>query len=152
MYTLTVAKTIKAPIDLVFDVYTDHEALSGIPGVRSAKLVREGNTERNGLGAIRELDCGAIWLQEEITGFERPTRMQYRIVESRPPSEHRLGYVQFEPVPEGTVVTWTTLFGVRPQAIGKLLDPFFGVGFGVAFKLVLRDVAKRVKARQAAGG
>lgn len=146
MYTLHVTKIIPAPIDEVFDAYTDHEKLSEVFGVRSCRLTRPGETERNGLGAVRELDCGPIWLREEITGFDRPHRMQYRIRESRPAADHRHGQVDFIETAEGTQVTWTTVFGIRPQAIGKLIDPAFGIGFGIAFRLVLRSVQKRVLA------
>lgn len=60
MHTLTVTKIIKAPIEEVFEAFTDHEKLSQVFGVRSCVLTRHGNIEKNGLGAIRELDCGQI--------------------------------------------------------------------------------------------
>ena len=148
MYTLTVTKTIKAPIDEVFEAYTDHEALSQVPGVRTCRLTRPGNTEKNGLGAVRELDCGPIWLREEITGFDRPHRMEYRIRDSRPPADHEHGQVDFVETPQGTKITWTTVFGVRPRSLGKVLNPAFGIGFGIAFRLVLRNVEQRVMAAQ----
>ena len=146
MHTLTVTKTIKAPIEEVFEAYTDHEKLSQVPGVRSCRLTRHGHTEKNGLGAVRELDCGAIRLREEITGFNRPHRMEYRIRDSRPPAKHEYGQVDFVATAEGTRITWTTRFGVRVPGIGKLVDPAFGVAFGIAFRLVLRNVERRVMA------
>ena len=148
MYTLTVTKTIKAPIDEVFEAYTDHEALSQVPGVRTCRLTRPGNTEKNGLGAVRELDCGPIWLREEITGFDRPHRMEYRIRKARPPADHEHGQVDFVETPQGTKITWTTVFGIRPPSLGKVLNPAFGIGFGIAFRLVLRNVEQRVMAAQ----
>ncbi|MCL2419017.1 MAG: SRPBCC family protein [Conexibacteraceae bacterium] len=144
MRTLTVSRTIPAPIDEVFDAYTDHEKLSQVLGVRSCRLTREGETEKNGLGAIRELDCGAIWLREQITGFDRPSRMEYSITKSRPRSRHEYGRVDFIETPGGTTVTWSTRFAVRAPGIGKLVEPAFGVGFGVAFRMVLRNVEQRV--------
>ncbi|CAM3438303.1 SRPBCC family protein [Mycobacterium colombiense] len=144
MYTLHVTKMIAAPIDEVFDAYTDHERLSEVFGVRSCRVTRPGDTERNGLGAVRELDCGPIRLCEEITGFERPHRMQYRIRDSRPRADHRYGQVDFIETAQGTQVTWTTIFGIQAPLIGKVLDPAFGIGFGVAFRLVLRNVERRV--------
>lgn len=146
MYTLTVTKTIKAPVEEVFEVYTDHEALSQVPGVRTCRLTRPDNTEKNGLGAVRELDCGLIRLREEITGFDRPHRMEYRIRNSRPRAEHEHGQVDFVETPQGTKITWTTVFGIRPPGIGKVFDPAFGIGFGIAFRPVLRNVEQRVMA------
>lgn len=146
MYTLTVMKVIKAPIEDVFEAFTDHEKLSQVFGVRSCVLTRYGNTEKNGLGAIRELDCGAIWLSEEITGFNRPHSMEYRIRASRPSAQHEYGQVDFVVIPEGTKVIWTTRFGVQLLGIGKLVDPAFGIAFRIAFRLVLRNVEQRVLA------
>ncbi|MDQ2631260.1 MAG: SRPBCC family protein [Actinomycetota bacterium] len=146
MHTLTVTRTIPAPIDQVFEAYTDHEKLAQVPGVRSCKVTRHGDTEKNGLGAVRQLDCGAIWLEEEIVGFDRPHRMEYRITRSRPSADHEFGRVDFVETPAGTKVTWATRFGVRAPAVGRLVDPAFGIGFGIAFRLVLRNVEQRVGA------
>lgn len=146
MYTLTVTKTIKAPIGEVFEVYTDHEALSQVPGVRTCRVTRPGATENNGLGAVRELDCGMIKLREEITSFDRPHRMEYWIRNSRPRADHELGLVDFIETPRGTKITWITRFGFRIPVIGKFVDLGFGIGFGIAFRLVLRNVEQRVMA------
>ncbi len=148
MHTLTVTRTIPARIDEVFEAYTDHEQLSQVFGVRSCKVTRHGETEKNGLGAVRELDCGAIWLREEITGFERPRRMEYRIRNSRPRADHELGQVDFVETPAGTTITWVTRFGIAVPVVGPLLDRAFGIGFGVAFRLVLRNVERRALAAQ----
>jgi uncharacterized protein YndB with AHSA1/START domain len=146
MHTLSVARTIPAPIEEVFDAYTDHEALARVPGVRSCRVTRPGKGERNGLGAIRELDCGLLRLREEIVAFERPHLMEYRVLASRPPATHRLGRVEFLAIPEGTVVIWATVFGLRIPAIGNLLTPAFALLFAVSFRLVLADVERRVTA------
>lgn len=146
MHTLTVGRTINAPIGTVFDAFTDHEALSQVHGVRSCRLTSTGTTERNGLGAVRVLDCGAVRLTEEITGFDRPHRMEYRIRSSVPHADHELGRVDFTDTAAGTTITWTTVFGLRPPALGRVLDPIFAVAFGIAFRLVLRNVERRVRA------
>lgn len=147
MHTLTATRTIPAPIDVVFEAFTDHEKLSQLPMVRSCKVTAPGATERNGLGAVRELDCGPIRLREQITAFERPHRMEYRIVDGRPPADHEFGTVDFAEAPAATKVTWTTRFGLRaPAGLGRVLDPLFGVGFGVVFRMVLRNVERRALA------
>lgn len=105
MYTLTVSKTIKAASEEVFEAFTDHEALSQVALVRSCTLERRGDTEKNGLGAVRVLDCCLITLREEIIGFDRPYRMEYRIRNSRPPSDH-----EFAP--------WHKYVPARVEAVG----------------------------------
>lgn len=89
---LTVARTIPAPTDKVVEAYTAHEkALSGCRRSLLQGVTRHGGAEKNGLGAVRELDCGAIWLEEEIIGFDLPHRMEYRITNSRASASHEFG-------------------------------------------------------------
>lgn len=151
MYTLSVARTFPAPIADVFDAYTDHAAMAEIPGVRSARVVRPGDRDPNGLGAIREIDLGLVWLREEIVGFDRPNRMEYHILKSRPPADHHFGRVDFAEAAEGTVVTWTTVFSLPLPVVGKLAEVASGIVFGLAFRVTLRSVAQRVQRSRVAG-
>lgn len=122
MKTITVTRTLKAPIEKVFDVIADHENYKNFPGIKASKLVKEGKKDRNGVGAVREIDAGKAWFQEEITAYERPRRLDYLIVASRPPLEHKGGSVRLEPDGAGCKVTWTTTVGVKVPLIGGLLD------------------------------
>ncbi|NKY42504.1 SRPBCC family protein [Nocardia cerradoensis] len=145
MRTLTVTQIIPAPIDDVFEAFTDHEKLSEVFGVRSCTLIKQGSAEKNGLGAIRELDCGLLRLREEVTGFDRPHRMEYKIINARPRADHEYGQVDFIEVPDGTKVTWSTRFGNR-SPLGGLLDRGFAIAFGIAFRLTLRSAEQRAVA------
>lgn len=143
MQTVVVTKTINAPIDVVFEEYTDHERLADLPMVISAKVVRPGKTEKNGLGAVRVVNGGALKLREEVTGFERPKLMEYKILETSPiRSKHELGRVEFEEVPGGTKVTWTTVFGIRNKRLA-IAEPGFALAFKAIFTMTLNQVAKR---------
>jgi uncharacterized protein YndB with AHSA1/START domain len=150
MKTITVQRSIKAPIEKVFDIIADHENYKSFPGIKASKLVREGRTEKNGLGAIREIDAGKAWFQEEITHFERPRRLDYQIVKSRPPLEHKGGSVRLEPTSEGCAVTWTTTVGVKIPLIGALLDrlmvPQLERGLAGTLKSIERRLAPVAKA------
>ena len=53
--------------------------LFGTPGMR-ARVVRPGATERNGLGAQREVVAGPVRFLEDVTRFDRPSGYDYRIV------------------------------------------------------------------------
>ena len=143
MKTVTVTKVIPAPIEDVFEAYTDHERLADLPMVISAKVVTPGRTERNGLGAVRVVNGGAIRLREEITAFERPTLMEYRIRESFPPAQHDLGRVEFSEVPGGTKVVWKTVFTAKLPVIGGRADAAFALAFRTIFAMTLNQVAKR---------
>lgn len=146
MRTLTVTRVVPAPRDVVFEAFTDHQRLSEVFGVRSCTLTRQGTTEKNGLGAIRQVDCGPLLsFTEEIVGFDRPARMAYKIIDSTPSMDHEFGQVDFIEVPGGTKVTWTTRLGVRrkPRA---LWDQWLYTTLAVAFRLTLRSVEKHAVA------
>ncbi|MDA3646283.1 SRPBCC family protein [Saccharopolyspora indica] len=147
MHTLTATRTVPAPIGVVFDACADHEKLAQVPLIRSCELTRHGDAEKNGLGAVREVDCGLLRFREEITGFDRPHRMEYRIRESRPALDHTFGRIELAEVPDGTLIVWTTVFGVRVPVVGKLVDAAFGIALEIAFGLILRNVAKRAVAQ-----
>ncbi len=120
MRTITVNRVLKAPIEHVFTQLSDHANYKQFPGVKKSTLVREGKPHKNGVGALREIDAGLAWFQEEITAYERPRRMDYVIRASRPPIEHQGGSVRLEPVPEGTRVNWTTTLHIKLPLIGGL--------------------------------
>jgi uncharacterized protein YndB with AHSA1/START domain len=122
MYTIHLERTLRAPAERVFDVLADHAGYVRFPWVRSAKVVRPGTLEPNGKGAIREIQIGPAWFQEEITAFERPTRLEYRILRSRPPIAHQLGRLTFTPVAEGVRVAWTSTFQVTLPLVGRLVS------------------------------
>ena len=122
MKTITVKRVVKAPIERVFDVIADHANYKSFPGIKDSKLVREGKTEKNGVGALREINAGPAWFQEEITAYERPRRLDYLIVKARPPLKHEGGSVRLAPHPDGCEVTWTTTIGVAIPLLGALLD------------------------------
>ncbi len=121
MRTIHVTRTIPATPEAVFDVLADHAGYARFPGVRKATLVRHGSLEPNGVGALRAMDLGVAWFEEEITGFERPTRLDYRIVRSRPPVDHEGGSLTLTPVPGGVEVSWTSTFHVRVPLVGSLV-------------------------------
>lgn len=144
MTTLRVQRIIDAPIDVVFDAYTDHAALALVPGIWSAEVVQPGVSEPNGQGAVREALVGVMWFREEITAFERPHLMEYRIRKSIPPLDHKLGRVEFSETPEGTLVTWTSIFDTAVPVIGAALEPVGKVLGTVGFGWVLKCLDDRL--------
>lgn len=81
--TLTLERTIRAPLQMVFDRITDHEAMSDWPGVSKCWLVAEG-TPRNGLGAVRAVKARGLTLHEKVVLFEPPNCFEYTIIKGLP--------------------------------------------------------------------
>jgi uncharacterized protein YndB with AHSA1/START domain len=144
MRTIVVKRTIKAPIEKVFDLISDHANYKDFPGVKDSELVKKGKPHKNGVGAVREIDAGTAWFREEITAFERPVRMDYLIVKSRPPVEHQGGSVRLEKTAEGTAVIWTSTLRLRIPLIGGLLTRIAAPQLAKAFGGMLKDIDRRL--------
>src|SRR5688572_11210652 len=100
MHQIEVRAEIRAPLTRVFDAFSDHERFFRGHGVKRCVVTTVGKTERNGLGAIREIDAGGALFREEVVHFERPTRFDYLIRSvtlrgRRLPMEHELGWIEF---------------------------------------------------------
>jgi len=146
MKTITVTRTLKAPIEKVFDAIADHANYKQFPGIKDSKLVKEGKPDKNGVGAVREIDAGKAWFQEEITAYERPRRLDYLIVKSRPPLEHKGGSVRLEPSGSGCTVTWSTTVGVKIPLLGGLIDRLMLPQLERGLAGTLKHIEKRLAA------
>ncbi len=144
MQTIVVKRTIKAPIEKVFDLLSDHANYKDFPGVKDSELVKKGKPHKNGVGAVREIDAGTAWFREEITAYERPVRMDYLITKSRPPMQHEGGSVRLEATAEGTEVTWSSTLRIRIPLVGGLVTRLVAPQLAKAFAGTLKNVEKRL--------
>ncbi|HTO08561.1 MAG TPA: SRPBCC family protein [Myxococcota bacterium] len=126
---------VAAPPDRVFAVYTDHAGWERWAGVKEVVLRQKGDPPPNGLGAIRVIRARGMAIEEEVTGFDPPRRMTYRLVAGAPVRDHE-GVVRFEPDGAGTRVTWNVRFRPLVPGTGWLLRRVLEGG--------LRDVLARL--------
>lgn len=117
-----VIHTINAPIEQVFAVISDHKNYQELTGVSHSTLVAPGKTDPNGVGAIRDLTVSGARFTEEITHFDPPYRMDYRVIECyfsfsnnalllRFPIIHKEGRIDIRETSDGTQITWVSHFG-----------------------------------------
>jgi uncharacterized protein YndB with AHSA1/START domain len=141
---------IHAPVERVFDAVSDHEGfLRSEDGTRTT-LLRPGTTERNGLGALREVRVGRrVRYVEEITAFARPTSFSYQIIESRPPLKHHGSQMRFTPRGEGTEIDWTGRFELTVPLVGRALGPITRRMLTAAFTELLLAAKARLEAERA---
>ena len=143
MAEINLERELDAPIEHVFDVLTDHASYADhFRGITSSTLSREGETEPNGLGALRTIAMGPIRFSEEITAFERPARMDYLIREVNMPLEHHGGSIRFEAAGGRTKVRWASSFTAHAGPFGR---PMGALGAAV-FKQGFADMLKRTEA------
>ena len=124
MFKIKVERIVKKPINEVFEALSDHASYGLFKAVGTAKLLTEGDEERNGVGALRTVQTGAFKVWERITAFERPTHMQYQIEKSKPiKMQHNKGIVDLKDLGDGTThVTWVSEGRIVVPLIGWALD------------------------------
>lgn len=124
MFKIKVERIVKKPINEVFEALSDHASYGLFKAVGTAKLLTEGDEERNGVGALRTVQTGAFKVWERIKVFERPTHMQYQIEKSRPiKMQHNKGIIDLKDLGDGTThVTWVSEGRIVVPLIGWALD------------------------------
>ena len=125
MQRVEVQQRIAAPIETVWDRYTDHASWTDWAGLGRVRLEREGVPPPNGVGCVREISSAGVAVYEEVLTFDRPHRMTYRVVRGGLPIRDHLGEVLFEARDGATLVTWRCQFNSRIP------------GLGVVFRLVI---------------
>ena len=140
MSTIDLDKTLAAAIDDVFELLSDHAGYTRFRGFSTAELVREGTEERNGVGALRRLVVRPLRFEEEITAFDRPTRMDYVIRKVNIPLRHDGGTIALSPAASGTRVQWRSTFTVPIPVVGGALGAILAVSIRRGFVRLLDDV------------
>lgn len=137
MKQTAVAKTlVRAPIEVVFETFTNHETYRQLFIVRDSTLVAPGEkAPSNGLGAVRWIDVGVGTLKETVVGVDRPHYWDYHFSEWPMPYVHAGGRMAFESVPGGTMVTWETSFDANTSFLKRAALPLVVRLNGHALKL-----------------
>ena len=149
MHRVEIKRVINAPIEKVFAEISNHEGYVRFAGVDKAELIREGDKERNGMGAVRHLQLGKLAIDEEIVGFDVPendtAKMEYRITRMKPKLFHHiLGRVLLTEADGKTTVVWSSEFEVPVPVAGPMIEKLLAKPFGQGFAGMLKAVDKLV--------
>lgn len=105
------------PLERVFAYLARHENLGEVFGLR-VRRVKEGATEPDGVGSVRELSApGLPAFEETVTAFEQDRLIAYRISKGSPLRGHA-GRMEFSRLGSGSRLHYTMQFG----AVVPLLD------------------------------
>jgi uncharacterized protein YndB with AHSA1/START domain len=142
MRTVHVTRTIPAPPEDVFDLLADHANYERFRGITGSELVREGTPAPNGLGALRRIKVTPLSFDEEITHFDRPSRLDYVIVKLNVPFEHDGGSIIVTPENGATRVDWRSSYRVPTPLIGAPQELVWQLLLNRGFRRVLEDVER----------
>jgi hypothetical protein len=142
MRTLQVTRTISAPAEAVFDLLADHASYDRFRPIHASELVREGDPPPNGVGALRRIKVRPLVFDEEITAYERPTRLDYLIVKLNVPFEHHGGTIRLSREGDATHVDWRSSFTVPIPVVGRAIEIPWLMTLRRGFSRVLEDVER----------
>ncbi len=125
METIQIKSYIHAPVERVWEVFGVHENYTILTGVKSARILRPGYNERNGVGSIREIraDWGIKFI-EEIVVCKPPWRVEYIVRKCTIPLRHELGRIDLIPRGDGTEIHWQSRFRIPAPLFGRCLSRF----------------------------
>lgn len=107
-----VERRLPYELERVWSRYTDHESWTFWAGLGRVRLLQRGVDNRNGVGAVRRIENlgGLVAVDEEITAFEPPHLLGYRLLPGPHPIHEHEGQVRFERDGSGTHVVWSCRF------------------------------------------
>lgn len=118
MQHVEVVKIINAPVQKVWDRYTDHVSWTQWAGLGKVRLAKEGVPPPNGVGCVRVISSGGVEVHEEVLSFDAPRRMTYRVIKGGIPIKDHLGEVEFEAQGDATHITWRCRFDSKIPGLG----------------------------------
>jgi uncharacterized protein YndB with AHSA1/START domain len=142
MRSVHVTRTIPAPAEAVFDILADHTHYDRFRPIHASELLREGDPAPNGLGALRRIKVRPLIFEEEITAYERPSRLDYLIVKLNVPFEHHGGSIRLSREGEATHVDWRSSFTVPIPVVGQAIEVPWLMTLRRGFRRVLEDVER----------
>jgi uncharacterized protein YndB with AHSA1/START domain len=113
-------QTVRAPLEKVWALVSDHVGWQRWAGVQEVVLRQQGDPAPNGLGAIRVLRRGGLAIEEEVIAFEPPARLGYRVVAGIPVRDCEVE-IRLAPAGAQTSVTWDVQFRPLVPGTGWLL-------------------------------
>jgi len=126
------------PVERVYAYLAEHENLGPLFGAKVSR-VRDGDTERNGVGSVRALRVGVLPPFEETVTEAIPNELiGYRITQGSPLRDHH-GEMHFTPLGTGTRLRYVIEFG----AVAPGLDKVIKLGLERSIRAALPDVDAR---------
>jgi uncharacterized protein YndB with AHSA1/START domain len=110
------------PVERVYAYLSEHENLGPLFGAKIAR-VRDGDTERNGAGSVRQLRIGLLPpFEETVTAAVPNERIDYRITKGSPLRNHS-GTMRFTSTGSGSHLNYVIEFGAVVPGLDRIVKP-----------------------------
>jgi len=129
-----------APVERVFAYLAEHENLEALFGTR-VERVRDGETERNGVGSCRRLSFnGLLAFEETVTSFAPNERIVYRITKGSPMRDHEGTMAFAATAGGGTHLDYRICFGSPVPGLAPLVARVLHGRIAAGLRKLDRDV------------
>ncbi|OLF15240.1 SRPBCC family protein [Actinophytocola xanthii] len=119
-YTIEKTAPSTAAPGQVYRLLRDGSTWPAWSRIDAVELEREGDGEREGVGAIRVLTSGRVRGRDRITGFEPDRQFRYVHLEGLPVRDYE-ARIDLAPVDGGTEITWHVTFDAKYPGTGWLV-------------------------------
>ncbi len=149
MHEVCVTHDFKFSQERVFTGISEHVEFLSTQSIK-CRMIREGEADPNGLGAVREVKKGKILFEEAITAFDRPNAYEYRILALRGPFKlklpfhHEHGRLELQPIDGQTRLVWTSRFHFSIPVLGKWIERKLGSSICASFAFFLNRLDSRL--------
>lgn len=135
-----VTHDFRAPVERVFAYLAEHENLGALFGTRIER-VRDGETERNGVGSCRRLSFhGLLPFEETVTEMVPDERIAYRITKGSPMRDHE-GTMAFASTADGgTLLDYRIRFGSAVPGLAPVVARVLHGNIARGLRKLDRDV------------
>ncbi|RSD10449.1 SRPBCC family protein [Amycolatopsis eburnea] len=123
--SISVRGRTSAPPDTVYALLRDGASWPRWSPLGSFELVREGEGEPEGLGAIRLFRTGSVKSYEKIVALEPGRRFGYALDHGLPLRDY-VAYVDLSPHDGGTEIHWHSTFTPKIPGTGWFYRRFLG--------------------------
>jgi uncharacterized protein YndB with AHSA1/START domain len=150
MPSFDLERRFDAPLDIVWDVLTDHRAYAEWGAVKTATLEAEGTPDINGIGAIRRLSEGPLTIREKVLEFEPKSRFVYTVLSGPPVRDYR-ATVTLDARGASTMVRWNVSFKGKLPLLGLVVKPVVRRVIRTLMRKASWESQKRANARAVLG-
>ncbi len=123
-----IQQEFEVPVERAYAYLAEHENLGTVFGLK-VERVKDGDTERNGVGSVRRLSIGGVAPFEETITQAIPNELiEYRITKGGPLRNH-LGTMRFSALPnDRSSLDYTIVFGTALPLLASIVKRVLQTG------------------------
>ena len=141
IHRLVMHQEFNAPVEKIWDAFSDHENLGRIFGQRMTRVVDSPDPANiNGINSVRKIHVPLIAFEETIRKSEKPHRIEYQISKASPLAHH-YGTLLFKSLPNGkSALDYTTELGSNVPLWAPFVKTLLSVAIGGSIKKYARSL------------